>query len=397
MRTVSHWALLAACGLALVSLPSSRGESEYTKSIDTSNPFLPDFHNSKTRTDLEGYRTSRMEILIDDRLNVVPSMSSSSSEDTEQFAIPNSLNHQNSAFQDQPDVGILGKFPKELLRKTGTTIAGIAGKDFCVLAADTRATMGMTVADKRAEKLHKLTHSCWAAGAGTSADLQHISRICHHTFHLLQLQQEYTIGNAPQNSNDASNLQKPYPSIPAICNWLREDLYKKQGSCQANLIVGGICPKTNRPYLRAIHPHGSMDRVAFTALGSGGMAAMAVLESSLSTSSFNQNEILTDVNTAIEVVLRAVRSGIENDLGSGSQIDLVVMYSNGKTEYRRAAEVEEEFSSTDTNVDIPNTKSGGVNGFGKIPFELKPSTIGQTRIPKTKKEVEAEWDDFLGL
>jgi len=194
------------------------------------------------------------------------------------------------------------------VRKTGTTIAGLVGRDFCLLAADTRATVGMTVADLRAEKLHPLlvgsntNHNnhqessssaaasscccCWAAGAGTSADLQHLTQECRFTFQLWQQQYGDTIGNGGRfnnNNNNTTTATSTLPSGSSVCQWLRRQLYQRGGSCQANLIVGGICPQLGRPFLRAIHPHGSMDHddVTFAALGSGGLAAMAVLESSL--------------------------------------------------------------------------------------------------------------------
>ena len=57
--------------------------------------------------------------------------------------------------------------------KTGTTIVGLLFDGGVVMAADTRATAGPTVADKNCEKLHTLAPNIWAAGAGTAADLHH--------------------------------------------------------------------------------------------------------------------------------------------------------------------------------------------------------------------------------
>jgi Proteasome subunit len=63
--------------------------------------------------------------------------------------------------------------------KTGTTIVGVAGSDYCILGADSRATSSTLVADKRCWKIHPLAQNCAAAGAGTSADLDHLTRECH--------------------------------------------------------------------------------------------------------------------------------------------------------------------------------------------------------------------------
>lgn len=85
--------------------------------------------------------------------------------------------------------------------KTGTTIAGIIFKvcpvgalslreegeqaglsvsfyhmqDGVVLGADTRSTSGSTVADKNCSKIHYIAPNIYACGAGTAADLEHVT------------------------------------------------------------------------------------------------------------------------------------------------------------------------------------------------------------------------------
>jgi 20S proteasome alpha/beta subunit len=59
---------------------------------------------------------------------------------------------------------------------------------------------------------------------------------------------------------------------------MQDILYDGQGEIGANLSLGGVYQHI--PNLRAIHPHGSMDvNLPYTALGSGGLAAMCILES----------------------------------------------------------------------------------------------------------------------
>lgn len=62
--------------------------------------------------------------------------------------------------------------------KTGTTICGCVFKDGVVLAADTRATAGSTVADKNCAKLHNMAPNIFCAGAGTAADCDHVTGKC---------------------------------------------------------------------------------------------------------------------------------------------------------------------------------------------------------------------------
>lgn len=67
--------------------------------------------------------------------------------------------------------------------------------------------------------------------------------------------------------------------VSAACCFLRDALYDSGGSLGVNLILGGYDVQSKSGRLTAIHPHGSMDVVPFAALGSRGLAAMAVLES----------------------------------------------------------------------------------------------------------------------
>jgi 20S proteasome subunit beta 2 len=65
-------------------------------------------------------------------------------------------------------------------------------------------------------------------------------------------------------------------------------------------------------------------------MGSGSLAAMAVFESA-----FEENMKRED---AIKLVSRAIRSGIFNDLGSGSNVDVCVI-TKDKTEMLRNYEM----------------------------------------------------------
>ncbi len=48
-------------------------------------------------------------------------------------------------------------------------------QDGVVLGADTRSTAGTTVADKNCSKIHYITPNIYACGAGTAADLEHVT------------------------------------------------------------------------------------------------------------------------------------------------------------------------------------------------------------------------------
>jgi 20S proteasome alpha/beta subunit len=308
---------------------------------------------------------------------------------------------------------------------TGTTIAAVRGNNFVVLGADTRATAGTTVADTRATKIHKLAGNIYACGAGTSADLQHVTLETKHSV-ALQVLTEGTIGNANSNvdmdmddNDDERNSdirhsrqqQEQHVPVERVCRMLQERLYQQGGSCGANLIVGGVYrgnnngngSKSSQPVavLTTIHPHGSMDlHQAYTALGSGGLAATAVLESR-----YKADMTLAE---AVQLVQDAISAGISNDLGSGSQVDICIMTADSaaaddnsddgvRVDYRRGIVPEEVLvpvpkREDDKNENNKGLSMAGVNGFGNLPFGIQ-----SRRVLAVHQSVEQEWNDYLGI
>ncbi|CAI8503306.1 unnamed protein product [Hanseniaspora opuntiae] len=180
---------------------------------------------------------------------------------------------------------------------TGTTIVGIKFKDGVVIAADTRSTQGPIVADKNCEKLHRIAPKIWCAGAGTAADTEAVTKL---------------IGN---NMELQSLYSKREPRVVSALQNLEQHLFKYQGHLGAYLIVAGVDP--TGAHLFSVQAHGSTDVGYYQSLGSGSLAAMAVLES----------EFKMDMtkDEAIKLAADAIEAGIWNDLGSGSNVDVCVM------------------------------------------------------------------------
>jgi len=96
---------------------------------------------------------------------------------------------------------------------------------------------------------------------------------------------------------------------------LKRYLFRYQGYVSAALVLGGA--DATGSHLYTIYPHGSTDKLPYVSMGSGSLAAMAVLEA-------NYKDNLTEAE-AIKLVSAAIRAGIFNDLGSGSNVDLTVI------------------------------------------------------------------------
>lgn len=181
--------------------------------------------------------------------------------------------------------------------KSGTTICGIQLKDAVILAADTRATEGPMVADKNCEKLHYISKNVFCAGAGTAADLQHTCEMMESQMELLRM---------------ATGTE---PRVCTVVRRLSSMLFKYQGYIGCALVLGGV--DVTGPHLYQIYPHGSTDKLPFTTMGSGSLAAMAIMEAE-----YNENLSIEDGK---KLVAKAIRAGIFNDLGSGGNVDVCVI------------------------------------------------------------------------
>lgn len=301
-------------------------------------------------------------------------------------------------------------------RKTGTTIVGCLADNgqTVVIAADTRATDGTTVADARCEKVHRVADNVWCCGAGTSGDIDALVRRCRYMF-LLRGALSDSIGTCSKGDRvsvqpgsewkDGAEIPEqmkawlPKARVAAVVRMLRDVLYDSDGHIGANLVLGGYDAHESQAVLVAIHPHGSVDSVPFTALGSGGLAAMSILESR-----YRQN---VTADEAVQICKDAVGAGISNDLGSGSQIDLCIISATG-VKYQRAVVEEESLpmshgerasdeilrrrnSAAESDEDIV---LDGVCGFGSLPYMVKSRRVVLQDEPAKVKR-RPEWINKL--
>ncbi|GCB80727.1 proteasome subunit beta type-7-like [Scyliorhinus torazame] len=229
-------------------------------------------------------------------------------------------------------------------RKTGTTITGIIFKDGVILGSDTRATDDMVVADKNCIKIHHIAPNIYCCGAGCAADAEVTTQMMASNIQLHSL----STGRKPR--------------VATVTRMLKQMLFRYQGHISASVIVGGV--DCTGPHLYAVYPHGSTDKLPYVAMGSGAAAAMAVLEDR-----FKPN---MEEEAAKQLVREAILAGIFCDLGSGSNVDLLII-TKTKTEFLRA-------------FDCPNKK-----GTKEGQYRYKKGTtavLKETSIPLAMELVE---------
>lgn len=206
----------------------------------------------------------------------------------------------------QKSLGSDGETALPTAWKTGTTIVGIVYKDGVVLGADTRATGGAEVVDKNCEKIHYMAPNIWCCGAGTAADTEKTTELMASNLELLRL---------------STGTQS---RVSTALTMLKRMLYRYQGNVSAALVLGGV--DVHGPHLYSIHPHGSTQKLPYTTMGSGSLAAMAVFEA-------RYTEDMEEA-AAVQIVRDAIRAGIFNDLGSGSNVDVTVIRKDNISQMR---------------------------------------------------------------
>ncbi|KAE8264338.1 hypothetical protein A4X09_0g6994 [Tilletia walkeri] len=192
-------------------------------------------------------------------------------------------------------------FPVPKATSTGTTIVGTIFKDGVVLGADTRATEGPIVADKNCEKIHYIAPHIYCCGAGTAADTEFITQLISSNVQLHEL-------HTGRKSR-----------VVTAMTMFKQRLFQYSGNIGAALVLGGY--DVTGPQLFTIAPHGSTDKLPYVTMGSGSLAAMAVFESGW------KKDMTRD--EAIALVTAAIESGIYNDLGSGSNVDVCIIEKKG--------------------------------------------------------------------
>ena len=187
--------------------------------------------------------------------------------------------------------------------QTGTTTLGIMGKDFVVLAAERKATMGYLVASKHTKKILALADQAAMTIAGSVGDAQALERYVKAEIKLYELEETRKM------------------SIKSIATLVANILYARSYyPYYVQLLIGGF---DTAPRLFSFDPSGSVvEEKEFFSTGSGSVMALGVLE--------DKYKEGMDLEAAKKLAVRSVRAAIERDIASGgSGIDVVVMTQKG--------------------------------------------------------------------
>src|SRR5919198_2838833 len=191
--------------------------------------------------------------------------------------------------------------------KKGTTTCALTCKDGVVLAADTRASAGLFIADRHVMKIQKVDRHIGMTIAGGVADAQNLVDIMRYNANI------YRISNREL---------MPVKSASRLCsNVLFNQRYFPY---YVQVIVAGYDDKASGQIYN-IDLFGSMTSEKFISTGSGSPVAYGYLESE-----FKEDSIT--VNEGYKIAIHAIAAAIRRNAGTGDNINAVIIDKDGYRE-----------------------------------------------------------------
>ncbi|HEX9678804.1 proteasome subunit beta [Nitrososphaera sp.] len=187
--------------------------------------------------------------------------------------------------------------------KKGTTTCALTCKDGVVLAADTRASAGLFIADRHVMKIQKVGNHLGMTIAGGVADAQNLVDLMRYNANIFRLQNKEPM---------------PIKSAARLCsNVLFNQRYFPY---YVQLIMAGYTSKEG-PQIYNIDLFGSISTEKFISTGSGSPVAYGYLES-------EYREGLS-VNEAYKTAMHAIAAAIRRNAGTGDNINVVIIDKDG--------------------------------------------------------------------
>lgn len=190
--------------------------------------------------------------------------------------------------------------------KKGTTTCALTCSDGVVLAADTRASAGLFIADRHVMKIQRVDTHLAMTIAGGVADAQNLVDTMRYNANIYRLQNKELM---------------PVKSAARLCsNILFNQRYFPY---YVQIIMAGYTPEEGSQ-IHNIDLFGSLTSEKFISTGSGSPVAYGYLESE-----FKEG---MSVNDAYKVAMQAIAAAIRRNAGTGDSINVVIIDKGGYRE-----------------------------------------------------------------
>ncbi len=198
------------------------------------------------------------------------------------------------------------RYPQYILDqiKKGTTTCAITCTDGVVLAADTRASAGLFIADRHVMKIQKVDDHLGMTIAGGVADAQNLVDTMRYNSNIYRLSRKELI---------------PVSSAARLCsNILFNQRYFPY---YVQIIMAGFDHREKEGKIYNIDLFGSMTTEKFISTGSGSPVAYGYLESEYKDG--------IGVNEAYKIAIQSIAAAIRRNAGTGDSINAVIIDKNG--------------------------------------------------------------------
>ncbi|RUS22977.1 nucleophile aminohydrolase [Endogone sp. FLAS-F59071] len=203
----------------------------------------------------------------------------------------------------------------------GTTLA-IAGEDFCVIASDTRQSIGYHINSRYAPKTYKVSDSCILSTNGFYADGQTLVK---------------RIGQRLEWYKHAHDKEM---SCPALAQLLSITLYQKRYFPYYSFCMLGGLDLEGKGAVFSFDPVGCFERESYHAAGSGAALIQPFLDNQVGTTArlgsgvgFKNQANATPHPLPLDTVLRitkdAFTSASERDIQTGDCLEIFIVTKDG--------------------------------------------------------------------
>lgn len=186
-------------------------------------------------------------------------------------------------------------------------LIAIAGKDFCVVAADTRISQGFNILSREYSKTTRLTDKCVITSGGMVADIE--------TLHKLLIAKVMTYERQFKKS----------PSIESLAQLLGNTLYSRRFMpfYAFNLLCG--IDSNGQGIVYGYDAIGSYDKLTYGVQGSGSELGAPILDNQFYGHNYLVKQLAQDITEVTETAMDIINSIAERDVYTGDGVEITVI------------------------------------------------------------------------
>jgi len=195
----------------------------------------------------------------------------------------------------------------------GGNVVAVTGKDYCVIAADTRLSVGFNIISRNTSKVMKLTENCYLLSAGMYADLLALRK------HLKARIVMYEFDNGRE------------PSIEAIGYLVQQTLYSKRFFPYYCWILLAGLDEYGKGVVVEYDPVGTIEKVDYSARGSANELINPALDTVFKGYNQLKKKIPETKEETAEILRDLFNSAAERDIYTGDAIEIIVLQKGTAT------------------------------------------------------------------